>query len=164
MIANRDPYRTANVLVQQYGTEDALVMAAKRADALLELGDVDGQRVWKGGVAWTAAGAATSPATAPPALPPIADQVGFAGLAVLVDQQIRRRGRFQARRSVPGRAARLKDFPDVLQAGMRHLDDIVAPLVIRRVQHRVEALVHDLERLAYRQDTVAYQGLKHDRL
>lgn len=37
----------ANVLVQQYGIEDALLMAAKRADALLELGDVDGQRVWK---------------------------------------------------------------------------------------------------------------------
>jgi len=34
---------TANTLVQQYGAEDALLMAAKRADALLELGDVEGQ-------------------------------------------------------------------------------------------------------------------------
>ena len=41
-------YRTANVLVQQYGPEDALLIAAKRVDALLELGDVEGQRVWKG--------------------------------------------------------------------------------------------------------------------
>jgi hypothetical protein len=39
---------SANVLVQQYGPEDALLMAAKRADALLELGDVDGHRVPKG--------------------------------------------------------------------------------------------------------------------
>ena len=44
-------YRTANVLVQQYGPEDALLIAAKRVDALLELGDVEGQRVWKG-VLW----------------------------------------------------------------------------------------------------------------
>jgi hypothetical protein len=29
-----DLYRTANILVQQYGPEDALLMAAKRADAL----------------------------------------------------------------------------------------------------------------------------------
>jgi hypothetical protein len=43
-----DIYRTANILIQQYGPADALLMAAKRADALLELGDVDGQRVWKG--------------------------------------------------------------------------------------------------------------------
>jgi len=43
-----DLYRTANLLVHQYGTKDALLMAAKRADALLELGDVEGHRVWKG--------------------------------------------------------------------------------------------------------------------
>jgi hypothetical protein len=43
-----DLYRTANTLVQQYGPEDAFLMAAKRADALLESGDVDGQRVWEG--------------------------------------------------------------------------------------------------------------------
>ena len=35
----------ANTLIQQYGPEDALLMAAKRTDALLEL---EGQRVWKG--------------------------------------------------------------------------------------------------------------------
>jgi hypothetical protein len=38
-------YRTANVLVQQYGPEGAPLMAAKRADAFLEPGDVEGQRV-----------------------------------------------------------------------------------------------------------------------
>jgi hypothetical protein len=43
-----DIFRTANILVQQYGPEEALLMAAKRCDALLELGDVDGQRVLKG--------------------------------------------------------------------------------------------------------------------
>jgi hypothetical protein len=43
-----DIYRAANVLVQQYGAEDAALMAAKRIDALLALGDVDGQLVWKG--------------------------------------------------------------------------------------------------------------------
>ena len=40
MIRVLDLNRTANT------TEDALLMAAKRADALLELGDVEGQRVW----------------------------------------------------------------------------------------------------------------------
>jgi hypothetical protein len=43
-----DIYRAANVLVQQYGAEDAALMAAKRIDALLALGDVDGQLVWQG--------------------------------------------------------------------------------------------------------------------
>jgi hypothetical protein len=43
-----DVYRSANILIQQHGPEDALLFAAKRADALLELGDVEGQRVWKG--------------------------------------------------------------------------------------------------------------------
>jgi hypothetical protein len=43
-----DIYRAANVLVQQYGAEDAALMAAKRVDALLALGDVDGQLVWQG--------------------------------------------------------------------------------------------------------------------
>jgi hypothetical protein len=48
MTAPIDLYRTANILVQQYGPDDALLMAAKRADALLALGDVEGQRAWKG--------------------------------------------------------------------------------------------------------------------
>jgi hypothetical protein len=43
-----DLYRTASLLIQQYGPVDALLMAAKRTDALLELGDVEGQRIWKG--------------------------------------------------------------------------------------------------------------------
>jgi hypothetical protein len=47
MVAAIDIYRTANILVQQYGPENAVRMAAKRCDALLELGDVNGQRVWK---------------------------------------------------------------------------------------------------------------------
>ena len=34
-----DLYRTANLLIQQYGTEDALLVTAKRVDALLGLGD-----------------------------------------------------------------------------------------------------------------------------
>jgi hypothetical protein len=42
-----DIYRTANILVKEYGLEQAPLMAAKRADALLDLGDIDGQRVWK---------------------------------------------------------------------------------------------------------------------
>jgi hypothetical protein len=47
MVAAIDIYRAANVLVQQYGPEEAVLLAAKRCDALLELGDVNGQRVWK---------------------------------------------------------------------------------------------------------------------
>ena len=31
----------------EYGPEQAPLMAAKRADALLGLGDINGQRVWK---------------------------------------------------------------------------------------------------------------------
>ena len=39
-------YRTANVLVKHYG-EDAALEAAQHADAMLEKGSLDGQRVWK---------------------------------------------------------------------------------------------------------------------
>jgi hypothetical protein len=46
--AELDIYRIANILVKEYGAEQAPLMAAKRADALLEIGDVDGQQVWKG--------------------------------------------------------------------------------------------------------------------
>jgi hypothetical protein len=42
------PRAQPNILIQQYGPEDALLFAARRADALLELGDVGGQRDWKG--------------------------------------------------------------------------------------------------------------------
>ncbi len=47
MIAELDIYRAANILVKEYGAEQAPLMAAKRADALLELGDIEGQRTWK---------------------------------------------------------------------------------------------------------------------
>jgi hypothetical protein len=42
-----DIYRTANLLIEQFGADDAPLIAARRADALLGLGDLDGQRVWK---------------------------------------------------------------------------------------------------------------------
>ncbi len=40
-----DIYRSANNLVRRHGTE-APIHAAMKADAMLENGDVDGQRVW----------------------------------------------------------------------------------------------------------------------
>ncbi len=46
MTSELDIYRTANVLVKHYSTE-ADLEAAQRADAMLEKGSVDGQRVWK---------------------------------------------------------------------------------------------------------------------
>jgi hypothetical protein len=46
MTSYLDIYRTANVLVKHY-SEDAALEAAQRADAMLEKGSVDGQRVWK---------------------------------------------------------------------------------------------------------------------
>ncbi len=46
MTSELDIYRTANVLVKRYG-EDAALEAAQRADALLEKGCLDGQRVWQ---------------------------------------------------------------------------------------------------------------------
>ncbi len=46
MTTELDIYRTANVLVKRYG-EDAALEAAQHADALLEKGCLDGQRVWK---------------------------------------------------------------------------------------------------------------------
>ncbi len=39
-------FRTASVLIREHG-EDAALEAAQRADAMLEKGSVDGQRVWK---------------------------------------------------------------------------------------------------------------------
>ena len=48
MTAPLDIYRAANILVKEYGAEQAPLMAAKRADALLDIGDVEGQQVWKG--------------------------------------------------------------------------------------------------------------------
>ncbi len=46
MTSDLDIYRTANVLVKHYG-EDAAPEVAQRADAMLEEGSLDGQRVWK---------------------------------------------------------------------------------------------------------------------
>ncbi len=45
MASDIDIYRTANVLVKRYGDAAALE-AAQRADAMLDKGSVDGQRVW----------------------------------------------------------------------------------------------------------------------
>jgi len=46
MIPDLDIYRSAGVIIMQYG-EDAPIHAAMRADAALEGGDLDGLRVWK---------------------------------------------------------------------------------------------------------------------
>ena len=44
---NRDKeiYCTASIYIREHG-EDAVIHAAMRADALLDAGDLDGQRVW----------------------------------------------------------------------------------------------------------------------
>ena len=46
MIPDLDIYRSAGVIIKQYG-EDAPIHAAMRADAMLEAGDLDGLAVWK---------------------------------------------------------------------------------------------------------------------
>ena len=46
MTSGLDIYRTASVLIREHG-EDAALEAAQRADAMLEKGAIDGQRVWK---------------------------------------------------------------------------------------------------------------------
>ncbi len=46
MIPTLDNYRSANLLVKQYG-EAAPIHAAMRADAMLEAGDLEGFAVWK---------------------------------------------------------------------------------------------------------------------
>ncbi len=45
MTSDLDIYRTANVLIREHGEDAALVEAAQRADAMLEKGSLDGQRV-----------------------------------------------------------------------------------------------------------------------
>ncbi len=45
MISNLDTYRSANELIEQHG-EDAPILAAMRADELMETGDMDGRAVW----------------------------------------------------------------------------------------------------------------------
>lgn len=46
MTSDLDIWRTANILVKQHG-DDAEIVAAQRADELLDKGDLEGQRVWK---------------------------------------------------------------------------------------------------------------------
>ncbi len=46
MTSELDIFRTASVLIREHG-EDATLEAAQRADAMLEKGSLDGQRVWK---------------------------------------------------------------------------------------------------------------------
>ena len=46
MVSDLDIYRSAAVLIREHG-EDAALEAARLADAMLEKGDLDGQRVWK---------------------------------------------------------------------------------------------------------------------
>lgn len=45
MISDLDVWRSANELIKQFG-DTAEIEAAARADALLDKGDHDGQRVW----------------------------------------------------------------------------------------------------------------------
>jgi hypothetical protein len=45
MNAKREIYGVATVYIREHG-EDAVIYAAMRADALLEAGDLDRQRVW----------------------------------------------------------------------------------------------------------------------
>ena len=45
MTSDLDVFRAANAVIKQHGT-DAPIHAAMRADALLEAGDLEGQRVW----------------------------------------------------------------------------------------------------------------------
>ena len=46
MLSDLDIYRSANVLIREHG-EDATIVAAQRADAMLERGDLDELAVWK---------------------------------------------------------------------------------------------------------------------
>jgi hypothetical protein len=46
MIDDLEIWRAANLLIERYGP-DAAVMAAHRADELLALGDADGCAIWK---------------------------------------------------------------------------------------------------------------------
>jgi len=46
LTSDLDIYRTASVLIREHGDEADLV-AAVRADSLLEAGDMDGSAVWR---------------------------------------------------------------------------------------------------------------------
>jgi hypothetical protein len=43
---DRDIWITANEMIKQFGAEADLI-SATRADAMLERGDIDGQKVWR---------------------------------------------------------------------------------------------------------------------
>ena len=45
MTSDLDLYRSANELIKQHG-EDAPILAAMRADELMEAGDMEGRAVW----------------------------------------------------------------------------------------------------------------------
>ncbi len=45
MIADLDTWRAANLLIRQHG-DDAELAAARRAELMLERGDLEGQTVW----------------------------------------------------------------------------------------------------------------------
>ena len=45
MIIELDIYRSARVLIDQHG-EDAPIWAVQNVDAMLERGDIDGERLW----------------------------------------------------------------------------------------------------------------------
>jgi hypothetical protein len=47
MIDPMDVLRAANLLIRHHGADNAPFVAARRADELLERGDVEGQIVWK---------------------------------------------------------------------------------------------------------------------
>ena len=47
LTAELEIYRAANILLKQYGAEEARLIAAKRAKAMIEFGDVEGLRTWK---------------------------------------------------------------------------------------------------------------------
>jgi hypothetical protein len=53
MTLDLDIYRTAKILVKEYGAAEAPLMAAKRAEDLAKLDNVNGQRVWMA-VMWVA--------------------------------------------------------------------------------------------------------------
>ena len=46
MTSDIDIYRSARLIINQHG-EDAPIHAAMRADAMLEVGDLDGLAVWQ---------------------------------------------------------------------------------------------------------------------
>jgi hypothetical protein len=45
-ITDLDIWRAANILLKRHG-DDAAIVAAQRADELLEKGDIEGQIIWK---------------------------------------------------------------------------------------------------------------------